>query len=342
MATKDYPDPYLRKTQNGFYYYFTYTAPKTSKRKNKATGNARGKKEEARRFFRDFMDNLSKGVLEKTFRDYAEDYFLWDSCPHVKRLLSEKGKTIGKSHVDKSSRCLETHIFQDNQFCNLKMSEIKRHHIIDFRDRLIQKIGPCNTVNKVRDTLRTIFSEAYLREEIDRNPALKIGDADYEKKERDIFTTDEIKTMFEDCPGIWGDLHTFTVFYIAAFTGMRRNEILALMWDKVFDDKLIVHIHRAWKTRHGEMGLPKYNILCDIPVVEKIGYLTRELKEQNGEHELLFCYKDGGRFQDTWWKNNFNNALFKLGIFDKVRTAENYGKPTPEGWGKGNDVFTGF
>ncbi|MBN2534109.1 MAG: hypothetical protein JXB88_14560 [Spirochaetales bacterium] len=162
MGRKQYPEPFIPKSRN--HYYFLYRDPGTDKRQIKSTGKPKGKKEEARQFIRDFIDRLNKGILDKTFREYAEDYFLWDRCPHVKRLLSEKGKTIGKSHVNKSRRWLERHIFPDDQFCNLKMSEIKRHHIIDFRDRLIQRIGTCNTVNKVRDTSRTIFSEAYLRD----------------------------------------------------------------------------------------------------------------------------------------------------------------------------------
>lgn len=47
-----------------------------------------------------------------------------------------------------------------NILCNLKISMIKRHHIIGFWDRLIKRISACNTVKKVRDILRTISGDS--------------------------------------------------------------------------------------------------------------------------------------------------------------------------------------
>ena len=40
---------------------------------------------------------------EQTFREYAEPFFVWETCPRVKRRLNE-GKSIGKTHVQKSRR----------------------------------------------------------------------------------------------------------------------------------------------------------------------------------------------------------------------------------------------
>jgi integrase len=201
--------------------------------------------------------NFNSGKpVDLTFREYAQPYFIWETCPRVQRKLYEES-TIGKTHVQKSRMWLEKYVFTDKQFCKLRMFEIRRHHILDFKKRLINKIGLCNTVNKVRDMIRTIFSEAFLREEIPRNPAIRIGNVKYDTIKRCVFSTDEIKLMFRECPGAWGDLLTYTLFYTAAFTGMRRNEILALMWDKTLLRDSIFLIHRAWKGKTGEEIKPK-------------------------------------------------------------------------------------
>ena len=87
MGTKQYPDPFLPNNRNS--YYFTYTDPLTGQRKNKSTGQPKGKKELARRFIREFMDSL---VLPGNiaFRQYAAPFFIWETCPRVRRLLVEE------------------------------------------------------------------------------------------------------------------------------------------------------------------------------------------------------------------------------------------------------------
>ena len=80
------------------------------------------------------------------------------STPGIKRRLSE-GKSIGKTHVQKSRRWLERFVFND-PFSSLRIDRIKRSDILDLREPLKEKTG-INTVNKVVSTVKTIFSETY-------------------------------------------------------------------------------------------------------------------------------------------------------------------------------------
>ncbi|MCP6720457.1 MAG: hypothetical protein KJI72_04040 [Patescibacteria group bacterium] len=92
---------------------------------------------------------------------------------------------MGRSHVEKSRRWLEKYVFPD-PFAKLSFRSIKRRDILDLRERLLEKVGP-NTVNKVIDTVKTIFSEAYFREEIDRDTGHKIGNVNYEKTKPEYY-----------------------------------------------------------------------------------------------------------------------------------------------------------
>lgn len=128
MGRKRYPEPFLR----GKYFHFTYYEPKTGERKNKSTGLQKGEKEQAREYIRDFIDKLA--FTDKTFREYAAPFFIWETCPRVARRLNE-GKSMGKIWVSHCRRWLEKYIFKDPVFPHLKMNEIKRSHILDFRER---------------------------------------------------------------------------------------------------------------------------------------------------------------------------------------------------------------
>lgn len=310
---KKYPEPYLYRG----YYYFTYRDPKTGKRITKSTGKPKGEKEKARRWIRTFIDDLYSRTTELTFRQYSEPFFIWGSCPRVKRRQNE-GKSIGRTHVEKSRSWLERYVLNDS-FADMKLSEIRRGDILELRERVKSAAG-INTVNKVISTVKTIFSEAFYREDLDRNPGLGIGNINYEKEESGVFSSAEIRELFKECPGPWDDVRTYTVFMTAAFTGMRSGEILALMWDKVHLDDQVFEIHRAWKDTK-EIGPPKWGKLRDIPVSAKVTEAIEEHQSASVQllpSDLIFCWEDGVRLGETWWRKSFRNAMINAGFMLKI------------------------
>ncbi len=60
----------------------------------------------------------------------------------------------------------------------------------------MQKQVGANTCNKVIVTVKTIFSKAFFREEIERNPGARIGNINYKKKEQGVFTQKELHYLF--------------------------------------------------------------------------------------------------------------------------------------------------
>jgi hypothetical protein len=74
--------------------------------------------------------------------------------------------------------------------------QIKRADILDFRERLIERMGYTRTVQKAVSVLKTILKEAYFREDIARDPTAGIGVTKYNPKEVSIFTEEELQTLF--------------------------------------------------------------------------------------------------------------------------------------------------
>ncbi len=94
---------------------------------------------------------LDKKRKEPTLQEYSGSFYIWDSCPHIRRLLDER-KSITHRHA-KNQRCLlDRYIFTD-KISQIKLSEIKRGDLIDFRSRLL---------NKIPDKLNTFLILGYV------------------------------------------------------------------------------------------------------------------------------------------------------------------------------------
>ncbi len=72
-----------------------------------------------------------------------------------------------------------------------------------------------------------------------------------------VLTGPELKALFASCPGVWSTLQAYAAFLLAAATGMRRGEILALTWKQISFSTREILIDRAVKG-NGEIGKPKW------------------------------------------------------------------------------------
>ena len=107
-----------------------------------------------------------------SFRRYAEPFFIWERCPHIRR-SREEGKSITKRHAKIQRQRLHKHILND-PFADKRLSEITRADILDSRSRLLAQNAPA-TVNKALGIVKVIFREAVYREEINRDPTTGVG-----------------------------------------------------------------------------------------------------------------------------------------------------------------------
>jgi integrase len=247
---------------------------------------------------------------------YSKPFFIMESCPHVARLL-DGGKSIGQTHVEASRRWLEMWVLPDITFSQRPMREITRGDVLDLRRRLRARVASESrriqsdglpTVNKVMAAVKTVFFEAYFREDIPANPADGVGDITYDERGPDILTVIELVHLFGE-PG--GNL-AHRVFRTAAWTGMRCGEILGMQCDQLQGRTL--KVDHAFKHHLAkETGLPKWGKIREIALASDI---ARELEEYTFMRKgLVFCSPEGGRLRTTWWRESFK-ALLRAGGID--------------------------
>lgn len=272
--------------------------------------------------------SLSEHIGGMSFAEYAAPFFLWNSCPHCKRVRASGGQ-IGPEHVANQRSLLERFILSD-PFSQLLITKIKRGDCIDLRDRLIEKLkinvddreDPAGkrTVNAAMTVVSTIFSEGVERGELDFNPAAKLN-VKYRKTERGIFTAQELRSLFpagvEDL-GPWDSLTAKTAFLLAATCGLRRNEVRALRWSSIDFEASVVRVHESFKGQ-SRPGLPKWDRRRETPLTNGAARHLLALRGE-GDAEYVFIRPDGKTIGTEFWEDNFNRALERLGLNRKERS----------------------
>lgn len=326
-----YKRPVEKKNgKTAFVYYYSINPPSgvstliCKKEQRKSTGCITRAESEA--FVLDRIQKLKTHGLERssviTFGEYAAPFYDWQRCPHVRRLQSE-GKTITKNSVDKQRYVMIRHILSDEALCETPMAELRKADLLDYRDRLVGEMGRCRTSQKAFDIVKTICTEALFREEIDRDITVGLGKIQYESVEPGIFTEDEIRMLFADCPGHFVDQYDYTIFLMAASTGMRKGELFALKWQDIDFENGDLVIDAAWKG--SELGKPKWEKTRStvIPGVtlESLARL-RGVAFNTADEKFIFSDAVGTVFGGTWWTKRFKKALESAGIDKKSRNLK--------------------
>jgi integrase len=254
-----------------------------------------------------------------TLGEYLGPFFVWDNCPHVRRLRTE-GKSISPRYAKDQRRRIEMYVLCD-PICDIPIGDLRRADILDYRERLWgpregMRVGP-RTANCTMGALKTIIREAFYREDIDRDPTVGVGQIKYKEAEVGVFTIQEIKALFREVPGVWGDMQGYVAFILAAQVGMRRGEILALIWAQIDFEQSFIDINRAMT----DNGLPKWDKTRGTPISSRCRAALLELRRQSTfvlPHHYVICNDKNGRPRsEHWWRERFEKAMESAGL-DRV------------------------
>lgn len=315
--------PYYLIKRNGYWYY-RLNRESGLVESDDVTWHSTGcqYRGDAERFLEDLLvggRNIDTSAKYQTFRQYAGSYFDWDHCPHIRR-LREEGKSITRRHAKIQQQRLRKHILPD-PFSDKRLSEITRADVLDLRSRLLTTCSPA-TVNKALGIVKAIFREAVYREEINRDPTAGVGRIKEHRNERGIFTVEELRVLFPDLGlGPWRDVHDYTCFYLAAVTGLRRGEILALRWRHIDFEKQVLTVSEAWKGGQ-EIGPPKWEHIRLVPLSSRTIDQLSQLQVASIRllpDDFVFCSDSGQRYGETWWRKRFCAALDRAGINRQAR-----------------------
>jgi len=308
------PDKHGKQKQ--IWYYRLSDDPKRQMRSTGVIGKRNRWQADA--WVRKLIEEKNRRPDSPTLREYAEPFFIEGTCPHVARLQQEN-KSIGASHIKKSRKMLENHIFKD-PIADKPIAEIKRGDLFDFRTRLIEEKlpGKRNTIDKIMTTLKTVFTEAWNRDDIPSNPAYRIGFV-HKKGQRGAFTAAEVQKLFPaDNLGPWSDQEIYTIFLLAATSGMRWGELRVLSWAQIDLEKNTILVNRAVKAESTVIDLPKWGKIRTTFLIPKAAAAIKALQKTR-QVGLVFSDKQGRPHAYKWWGEAFKTAMDNAGFTEEIR-----------------------
>lgn len=141
--------------------------------------------------------------------------------------------------------------------------------------------GLYNTVNML---FKSIFYSAEYSNLIDENPSKNINaKGGVPRKEKEPLSDDQAKRLLEAIE----DLPPYLFVMIGLYSGLRREEILALKWDCVFLDGEVPYIavRRAWRAVHNRpvisTELKTKAARRDVPIPNALVECLRKEKEKS-------------------------------------------------------------
>jgi hypothetical protein len=102
---------------------------------------------------------------DKSLREYAEPFFVWNKCPHIKSLFG-RGEPVEPKSVKRQRALLEKYLFADT-LAEKDLSSISEKDIEAYLNRLAEKP---DVAKELRSALEIIFEEACLRGDLSFNP----------------------------------------------------------------------------------------------------------------------------------------------------------------------------
>ena len=164
--------------------------------------------------------------------------------------------------------------------------------------------GMYNTVNML---VKCIFSSAERNQLLDYNPTSGIsGKGGKPAQKKDALTDEQAKVLLETVKG----LPPYVFIMIGLYSGLRREEILALQWDCVYLDAPTpyISVQRAWRAKTGK---PEISTVLkskaarrDIPIPQCLVDCLREVKA-GSKSKFVIADRNGepltySQFQRVW------------------------------------------
>ena len=215
----------------------------------------------------------------------------------------------------------KSHIKSD-PLAKLKMAEVEEDDILAFNTRMSVKklkdgrvMGGTRTYKGVLGFVRMAFNNYRRKNKGWVNPFIDIDKPIYKSKSWDALSEEEMLRLFN--PGVLRTTMELAVCSVMFLSGFRRSEISALKPEDLDWNAQKITVRRAWQrigNKNRVLGPPKSKRERIVPFVPFLQDAIKKLWAENGEHEFVFCWKDGSRLGPQWIGKNFGKWLDRAKI----------------------------
>jgi integrase len=211
---------------------------------------------------------------------------------------------------------------KDDPICGLKMGEVEEADILEYITRLSVKklkngkqIGGSRTFVVTVAFMRMAFNEYQRINKLSKNPFQFVAVPKSNKRPWDALPEEEMLKLF--MPGVLTDTMELAVCSAIFLSGLRRAEVSALMPEDLDWATPKIVVCQSWQrfnNRNRVLGPTKGKKVREVPFDFLLQNSIRRLWEENGQHDFVFCNKDGKVIGPSWIKGRFKKWLERAGI----------------------------
>jgi len=134
----------------------------------------------------------------------------------------------------------------------LSIESVTSRDIQSFRDHEVREGKSEQTANLSLKTIRTLFISAHRRGLITANPALAVDVFDAPQKQRDCFTTAQIKSLLSSASSEWK-----TMILLGYYLGARLGDCSRMRWSNVdFQKKVVCYTPQKTEKKQTALTIP--------------------------------------------------------------------------------------
>jgi integrase len=219
-------------------------------------------------------------------------------------------KRVKPSTIDGYDSVLDRHLLP--QLGDLRIADVAPLHVEEIVQKKTSEGFSAKTIRNMVMVLRGIFTLAVEQDVIPRSPVRKSHMPESEKKEKRIWTPDEVRKIIDAAPAAYKAL-----FALVALTGIRLGELLALQWKHVDSEAGSLRITQSiWR---GQIVAPKttgsVRMIWMGPVLTDILKAHEQASQHRDREDFIFCKPDGSPLHpDVLRKDVLYPILDRLGI----------------------------
>jgi integrase len=306
---------YVRKRGNKWSYTVdTGRDPITNKRKQKTKGGFATKKE-ATAAMNEVIYELNKGIWIEPQHTLLQDFA-------IEWLVNHRHGLRGTTFEQYETKIVK---WINPLLGKMKLQDIKPVHIQKFANQLLEHMKP-NTARKNLSVLKMILKNAVELEVISKNPADRISIRESKRKVA-TWTFEELSHFLSVVKQ--EDTFYHDVFATAAFTGLRKGEVLGLKRSNVdLRNNLITITQSIAESKEKGAYISELKTPSSYRHVAVDPFLTSILKERikkNNEmrlkfgpeykdDDLVFCHLDGMMIRPTSLNRPFRKFIEIAGV----------------------------
>ena len=293
-----------KKVKEYSIFYYNYT-DEMGKRHQISTGKTT-LKESKEEIIRRFENGTLLGTKNPqiTFELFSQPFWVWDTCPIVKRKLRRDGH-FSMDHCKNNRYQMEKHI--SPTFDHLYLNKITNQMIENWLDDLNNKELNYKTINNLLGIMRQMMEEGVRQNLITKNPCDGVVGYYIDKRfsMRNSFTIEQIRSLFEKT---WDDKMSYVCCVLSSETGMRLCEIRGLMVEQIKEDH--IEVNYSWNDVQGRKTT-KNGLTRNIPITPELRDLILSISPEKG---LIFTLNGTKPVKDTTITNVLKKEMEKRGM----------------------------